>query len=89
MQIDDINSHFGHSNGPPPTIMQSKICGGGRSNESASRATNEASIELKLLAFATAVKMDGACPNHASGRRSPCIRRRPGVLVIGWRRADD
>jgi hypothetical protein len=41
-------------------------------------ATNEASIELKMLAFATAVKMDGACPNQ-----------RPGVMVIGWRRAED
>jgi hypothetical protein len=52
-------------------------------------ATNEASIELKMLAFATAVKMDGACPNHASGRRSPCIRRRLRVLVIEWRRVED
>jgi hypothetical protein len=52
-------------------------------------ATNEASIELKMLAFATAVKMDGVCPNHASGRRSPCIRRRLRVLVIGWGLAED
>jgi hypothetical protein len=37
-------------------------------------ATNEASIELKMLAFATAVKMDGVCPNHASGRQLPCIK---------------
>ena len=89
MEIDDVNSHFGGSNGPPPSIMQSKICGGGRRVVPSSMATNEASIELKMLAFATAVKMDGACPNHASGRRSPCIRRRPRVLVIRWRRVED
>jgi hypothetical protein len=52
-------------------------------------ATNEVSTELKMLAFATAVKIDGACPNQASGRRSLYIRRRPGVLVIGWRRTED
>ena len=74
MQIDDINSHFGHSNGPPPFISQSSMCGGGRSDKSASRATNEASIELKMIAFATAAKMDGVWSNQSSRRRSPCIR---------------
>jgi hypothetical protein len=62
MQIDDVNSHFGSSNGPPPSIMQSKICGGGRRVVASSMATNEASIELKMLAFATAVKMAVRAP---------------------------
>jgi hypothetical protein len=42
-----------------------------------------------MLAFATAVKMDGVWPNRSSRRRSPCIKRQPGVLVIGWRWAGD
>ena len=86
MHIDNMNSHFGRSNGPRPSIIQSSICGGEGGAASASVATNEASAELKMLAHASAVKMDGACPIDGSASRSPCTGRWLGVLVVGWRR---